>query len=201
MTLRFLSRTLLVGACYVGVGCGDSGADDDSTAGSGATAAMSSSGTGGASAGTGGSAAGSGGSGNSGGATTGGKTATGGAGGSASAGGKGGSESGSGGTGGSGNSSGLDPDALITSLTDPEKAQLCDWMVEPFGGYNVTTECPTGQVKSVKTFPSQESCVMFGLSFTCMTVKVSDVEACQLSKVPSGGCDRSDPSCLALDCM
>lgn len=188
--LRLLSGTVLVGVCVLGAGCGtESG--DDATAGSGGQAGMPSGagaggGSGGASGGTGGGAGKMG----SGGVTTGGAA------------GSAGSSSGSSGNGGSagmGNADlpDIDPNKRIADLTDQEKAELCDWMVGLFGGYGVTTQCPAG---SVQTYPSQELCVTAGLSFRCDTVTVGDVEACELSMVPSGGCDSSDPSCDALHC-
>jgi hypothetical protein len=148
---RLVSGTVLVGACFLGAGCGESG-DDDSSPGSGGQASGGSPGTGGG-----------------------------------------------GGSSGTGNAGlpAIDAGKLIADLSDEEKAELCDWMVGLFGGYNMTTPCTAG---SVATFPSRELCVTAGLSFRCDTVTVGDVEACELSKVPSGGCDVSDPSCDALHC-
>lgn len=185
-----VSGTVLVGVCFLGAGCGESGSDDDS--GDDAQAGMPS----GGSAGTGSGGA-SGGTGGGGGTTSSGGAATGGDGGSAS--GSGGTTGGSGGTAGTGNTDlpDIDPNKLVSDLSDQEKAELCDWMVGLLGGYGMTTQCPAG---SVSTYPSQEVCVAAGLSFRCDTVTVGDVEACQLSMVPSGGCDSSDPSCDALHC-
>jgi hypothetical protein len=181
-----VSGSVFVGVCVSGVACDGSASDDDSSSASGAQAAMPS----GGSAGTGGGGASVGKGGGAGTMSSGG-VATGGAGGTA------GGSGGSAGTGGA-DLPDIDPNTLVADLTDEEKAELCDWMVGLFGGYGVTTQCSVG---SVQTFPSQELCVTAGLSFTCDTVTVGDVEACELSKVPSGGCDRSDPSCLALHCM
>ena len=184
---RSLSATVLAGVCFLGAGCSESGSDDDS--GSGAQGGMPSgggggTGGGGASGGTGGGA---------------GTMGTGGTSGGTGTGGIAGGRGGSGGSAGTGNTDlpAIDPNKLVSDLTDEEKAELCDWMVGLFGGYGMTTQCSVG---SVQTFPSQELCVMAGLSFTCDTVTVGDVEACELSKVPSGGCDFSDPSCDALRC-
>jgi hypothetical protein len=179
-----MSCTVLVTAYFLGVACGGSGSDDGST-GSGAQAGSGSGGE----AGLGGRGTG-GGSGIAGASGSGGD-ATGGSGG-----GSGGS--GTGGTGATGDLPHIPPETLVSDLDDEQKAELCDWIVGLFGGYDVTTECTVG---SVKTFPSQELCIQAGLSFTCQTVTVGDVEACNLSQVPSGGCDRSDPSCLPLHCM
>lgn len=153
----------LVAACFLGPACGGSGSGGDSSGGTGAQAGIPSSSGVGA---TGGAAAGNGG-------TTGGTGAAG--------------ASGPGGA-----IPDIDPDTLVTDLTDEQKAELCDWWVGLFGGYGMVTQCPVG---SVATFPSQELCVTVGFTFGIQTVTVGALEACELSKVPSGGCDRSDPAC------
>jgi hypothetical protein len=86
----------------------------------------------------------------------------------------------------------------LTALDSDQKGAVCDWMAGLYGGYGVTTQCPAGG--SSQTFPSRDVCLSVGLKYNCSTVTVGDVEACEQSAVPSGGCDRSDASCKALYC-
>jgi len=100
-----------------------------------------------------------------------------------------------GGGAGAGNLPDLDPNADIADLTEEELRELCDWQVGLFGGYDVTTPCGTS---STTTYTDQDQCVA-ATKFRC-TLTVAQYEACNLSLVPSAGCDRSDPSCKALYC-
>ena len=176
-------------------GSGGSGGSQGGSAGSGGapSGGTGNSATGGNSSGGGGATGGSSGAGASGAgaSTTGGSSGAGARGGSSGAG-------GSGGTAGGSDLPSVPPETLVQDLDDAQKAEICDWMVGLFGGYDVTTECPVG---SVKTYTNQEQCVMAGLSFTCKTLTVGELEACRLSEVPSGGCDLSDESCKRLQCV
>jgi len=226
MNPRFLTCGVLFSTWLTVVACGSSGSGNGSDGGSGAQAGTSAAG---GTTGSGGSDATSGGSGNAAGANTsghggesaasasggsdaagaGGGTAAGRGGGNAS--GRGGTEA-SGGSGGSGEAGGagatgggagasgglpdLDPNADVATLTPEQQGELCDWWVGLFGGYNVMTPCEGG---SSLTAPNQALCLNM-LKFHC-PVKVSQFEACELSTVPSGGCDTSDLSCHALFCI
>jgi hypothetical protein len=113
--------------------------------------------------------------------------------------GSGGASGGSAGSAGTGNANlpGVDPNTRLVDLTNEQAAELCDWMAGLYGGYGATHPCSTG---SVQFYTSKEICVTVNLSFTCPTATVGDLETCELSKVPSGGCDFSDPSCDDIGC-
>jgi hypothetical protein len=193
MSLRLLLMSVGFGVCFASSAC--SSGDDDSGGGAGAQAGMSASGGTVAESGHGGSA-GLGGSSNT---ELGGSTGSGGA---TASGGSGGTGAGAGGT-SAGTGSGdnlpdVEPATRLTALDTDQKSVVCDWVAGLYGGYGVTTQCPAGG--SSQTFPSRDVCVSVGLKYNCLTVTVGDVEACELSAVPSGGCDRSDASCKALYC-
>jgi hypothetical protein len=118
-------------------------------------------------------------------------------------GGESGSKGGSGESGGAGANGGasnlpdLDPNTDIADLTDEQKGELCDWYVSLYGGYGVTTECGGGA--STRTPNNRDQCV--GITTFSCPVTVGEYEACSLSEVPSGGCNRSDPSCDPVFCF
>lgn len=210
----------LIAMCLTAVGC--SSGDDDATGaaqaggmtaagGSGAaTGSGGSTGGGAEQGGSGGSTGGSGelgGSGGSGGSGTGGSTggsagmaARGGSGGTATSGGAAGKGA-SGGSSGTGSSDlpAVDPSTPLNTLTTDQKKEICDWYVGLYGGYGVTTPCPTGG--STQTFPTQDICVAVGLKYNCTSATVGEYEDCSLSAVPSGGCNTSDIACRKLDCQ
>jgi hypothetical protein len=92
----------------------------------------------------------------------------------------------------------IDPSTPLNTLTTDQKKEMCDWYVGLYGGYEVTTPCPTGG--STQTFSSQDVCLSLGLKYNCTSATVGEYEACSLSAVPSGGCNTSDVSCGKLYC-
>jgi hypothetical protein len=129
-----------------------------------------------------------------------GDTGIGGESGSKSGAGQGGGAGESGGTGANGGASNppdLDPNADIAALTDEQKGELCDWYVSLYGGYGVTTQCGGGS--STRTPDTRDQCV--GLTTFPCPVTVAEYEACNISEVPSGGCNSSDPSCDPVNCF
>jgi len=92
----------------------------------------------------------------------------------------------------------IDPNLLVSDLTDVQRAQLCDWASSQFGGYGVVTTCPDG--RTISGDKDQATCVAQGFKYRC-PVTVGEVETCTLAEVPSKGCDFPFDQCHALVCQ
>jgi len=94
----------------------------------------------------------------------------------------------------------INPSAVVGTLTDAEKGELCDWgMGRLLGGYGMTVHCGS---QTVSTAPSQAACIE-GFPSTCMYT-VGQYESCIEAASPP--CDLLttsacgivfDPSCQA----
>jgi hypothetical protein len=91
----------------------------------------------------------------------------------------------------------LDPTALISSLNDMQRGELCDWEFAKLGGYGKVTQC-TGEAVSLQNPANQAACIKNALTFNCL-VTVGDVETCTLARAPTDGCD-SPPACDPVYC-
>jgi hypothetical protein len=76
--------------------------------------------------------------------------------------------------GGAPGASGVASGKRLDTLTDAEKAQLCDWTNAKLGGYGGSIDCGGGLTLDAK--PSQAACVA-GLPTTCAAT-VAQAEAC-----------------------
>jgi hypothetical protein len=86
---------------------------------------------------------------------------------------------------------------LTSDLNDTQKAELCDWHAEVFGGYGHVANCGMGTV----SFPAdQATCVANSFSGFCKKATVGQFEDCVRSQIPSHGCDITD-ECRRLFCQ
>ncbi|HET7540987.1 MAG TPA: hypothetical protein VFK05_13985 [Polyangiaceae bacterium] len=100
--------------------------------------------------------------------------------------------------GGSGDLPPLDPSADARSLSDSDKAVLCDWVNDKLGGYGAMFECSPGM--TVMNDPSQAICISYFLNFRC-EVTVADVTTCTLARAPSHACNAEFDTCHQLYCQ
>jgi len=92
----------------------------------------------------------------------------------------------------------LDPDALMTSLTDAQLRLFCDWKNATLGGYALTTDCGGGG--RVSTDENQDKCIAFGIVTRC-PITVRQYENCTLAMAPSHGCVFPEAQCHYLVCQ
>ena len=107
-------------------------------------------------------------------------------------------DTGMGGARGDANLPAIDPSTPIDSLTDAQKAQLCDWETNELGGYGFTMDC--GNSISVANPKTQAECISTELKFNC-TVTVGQLETCTLAMAPSHGCVDPIAECRPLGCI
>jgi hypothetical protein len=92
----------------------------------------------------------------------------------------------------------LDPDALMTSLTEAQLRLFCDWKNATLGGYALTFNCGAGS--TVSTDDNQEKCLAFGLVTRC-PITVRQYENCILAMAPSHSCVFPNDQCHYLVCQ
>jgi hypothetical protein len=92
----------------------------------------------------------------------------------------------------------IDPSLLITSLTDAQKRQFCDWKNAQFGGYGMAIDCGSG--KTTLTDENQDRCLAAGLVTRC-PITVQQYETCILAQAPSRSCDFPYEQCHYLVCQ
>jgi hypothetical protein len=92
----------------------------------------------------------------------------------------------------------IDPDLLITSLTDAQRREFCDWKNALFGGYGLTVPCGGGN--SVLTDENQDKCAASGFVTRC-PITVGQYEGCVLAQAPSRGCVFPFEQCHYLVCQ
>jgi hypothetical protein len=92
------------------------------------------------------------------------------------------------GCGGDDSGSGLDKAKKLTTLTAPERKQLCDWVNQKLGGYGHATECGGGV--TLKADSSLEECLTLWSALPALcAATVGDEEACFNHK----SCDNPNP--------
>jgi hypothetical protein len=88
---------------------------------------------------------------------------------------------------GTSGTSGVSGSKPLTSLTDTEKGQLCDWMVAKFGGYGTQRTCDS----PLFSYPDQAACVADSPS-------PSHTPNCQATVAQMEACVNSLPPCPTL---
>jgi hypothetical protein len=95
-------------------------------------------------------------------------------------------------------SSGVDSSKRLTTLTDAERGQLCDWMVPKVGSYGTPPACPG----PLFVYPDQAACIEDSADETetdCLAT-VAQLEACvnQLPACATLADASSTPACAVL---
>jgi hypothetical protein len=103
--------------------------------------------------------------------------------------------------GGAPGGSGVDGSKVVSTLTDQEKAQFCDWMAGVVGGYGVRVTCDGGG--NIGFPQDQPTCVAHAFKTTCVQT-VSQLEAC-IEKVGTNLCievEQLPTECVVVaDCL
>lgn len=86
---------------------------------------------------------------------------------------------------------GMPSDKRLDATTAEERARLCDWLAEKFGGYGRTIRCPDGSVsmsapanraECVGTFPS--GCPATVSQFEACVIAISRMDFCSAVAMP-----------------
>ncbi len=88
-------------------------------------------------------------------------------------------------------------DADIRTLSDADKAKVCDWVNSTLGGYGLETTCASGN--SVSNASSQAVCVATFFNVPCK-VTPAQVKACVLTEAPSHACNSDNAACDPVYC-
>ena len=88
-------------------------------------------------------------------------------------------------------------DADIRTLSDADKAKVCDWVNTTLGGYGLETTCASG--RSVSNAASQSVCVATFFNVPCK-VTPAQLKACVLTEAPSHACDGDTATCNPVFC-
>jgi len=104
------------------------------------------------------------------------------------------------GGGGSASSSGIDPARQVASLSDVDRATLCDWSNGLLGGYDHTIDCGPGFTR--RSDSSQVDCTQRLATFTGCDFIVRDYETC-LRGIAATVCELNPggatPECQAYE--
>lgn len=84
------------------------------------------------------------------------------------------------------------------ALDETQRAALCDWNADLFGGYGHVRECGG---TPVSTYPNQAECVANGFTGFCNEATAALYIDCATAGIPSNGCARGLDPCLRLRCM
>ena len=90
----------------------------------------------------------------------------------------------------------IDPNLAVETLTDAQKGELCDWMMQELGGYGSSYDCGGGVSNST---PADQAACIKALVYRC-SVTVGQVETCYLAAAPTRGCVFVRAHCYWLYC-
>jgi hypothetical protein len=92
----------------------------------------------------------------------------------------------------------IDGGALVSSLTDTQLGQICDWMNEELGIYDASVMCINHTI-----IPSTRAQCIAAISYNsdCF-LTVQQVENCVAAELPTQGCSTPGPDCMMmLECF
>jgi len=84
----------------------------------------------------------------------------------------------------------VDPSANLSSLSPADKAALCDWVAQEFGGYDSRGVCADSATGGLQGPANQSECVVDLLPPATCPATVGQLEACVRSEVQNA-CDRA----------
>jgi len=89
---------------------------------------------------------------------------------------------------------GITPQTDIQTVSDSQKAQLCDWMNEQLGGYGMSYTCGGA---TVYNNTDQAQCVKNVFTGVCV-LALEKFVACVLALAPTHGCNTQYDLCYPL---
>jgi hypothetical protein len=91
----------------------------------------------------------------------------------------------------------IDPATPLDSLTNAQRAMLCDWMNAALGGYGAMIDCG---ISMRQNYLDQASCVATAFMYRC-PVTVGQYETCISAQEPDHACSFPFDQCHPLTCQ
>jgi hypothetical protein len=91
----------------------------------------------------------------------------------------------------------IDPQTPLDSLTNAQRAMLCDWMIVALGGYGAMIDCG---ISTRQNYADQASCVASAFMYRC-PVTVGQYETCIIAQEPDHACSFPFDQCHPLVCQ